>query len=241
MAFRIIQNFVSGFGVIVQDFFEQDKEGGAIPTSSLTRMDKPEAPTEQQASTAETVEEKSKEQTAPEPRGEGQEKQKAVVEPAVETHEKVEPSAPKGHNEQLEEEDDNDKDLQAAMYASMQAPRSPQADSGAQSSNPKGALSLQIEEDEALQQLSTLMNEHVDLESRPNPTIVQKLPAQSIHKVIKDLETKLNEIASQKTSDTTSKVRKIQEEPKQPETHRELAGPGQGTVQTPAVSQPSSL
>ena len=98
------------------------------------------------------------------------------------------------------------------MYASMQAPHSPQGDSGAQSSNLKGASTLQAEEDEALQQLSTLMTELVDLESKPNPTVVQRYRAQSINKVIQDLETKLNEIESQKMSAKASKVRKTQEE-----------------------------
>ena len=56
------------------------------------------------------------------------------------------------------------------------------------------------------------MNELVDLESRPNPTLVQRYRIQSIHNVVKDLEAKMNEIESQKMPAKVSKARKVQEE-----------------------------
>ena len=64
---RAIKKFVSTFGVVVMDFFEQDREGGIMPTSSLVNVDKPKDKETQKASTAEAVEEKSQEQAPPKP------------------------------------------------------------------------------------------------------------------------------------------------------------------------------
>ena len=102
-----------------------------IATSLLVKEDKPKDQEEPKASTAkQTIEEKPEEcATIPDPAVEESEK-KMSVESATETHEKDKPSAPKRRDEQLEKEDDNDKELQAALYASMQIPRSPQGDSG---------------------------------------------------------------------------------------------------------------
>ena len=56
------------------------------------------------------------------------------------------------------------------------------------------------------------MNELVVLESLPNPTLVQNYRARSIHKVIQDLENKLNEIESRQRLEKSAKARKVQEE-----------------------------
>ena len=57
------------------------------------------------------------------------------------------PSKPQKPPTQLEaegaaEEDDEDKDLQAAIQASIQAPSSPHPPTGAQGSEPKGPIDL---------------------------------------------------------------------------------------------------
>ena len=78
--------------------------------------------------------------------------------------------------------------MQAALLASRQAPTSPPKESGAQSSTPKGSIDLLIEEERITVQMSGLMTELVELQSRPEQTRVQKCRIQSIGSVIESLE-----------------------------------------------------
>ena len=137
--------------------------------------------------------------------------------PEVEPAETTRPSKPQKPPTQKEaeraaEEDDENEDLQAALQTSLKAPGSPQIPSGAQSSDPKGTSDLEQQESEMMSQLDTLMTELVKLDSLPNPTIVQKSRIRSIHKVISDLEIKLEEVVAQRSMEKPSKARKIQEE-----------------------------
>ena len=110
------------------------------------------------------------------------------------------------------EEDDDDKELQAAIHLSVQAPSSPHPPSGAQSSEPKGAIDLDQQESELLTQLDHLMEESLRLETLPNPTFRDQSRVRSITTVAKDIELKLNEIATQKEKQAaSSKVRRTQE------------------------------
>ena len=127
------------------------------------------------------------------------------------------PSKPEKPPAQLQIEttaqaDDDDKDLQAALQASFQAPSSPQPPSGAQSSEPKPATDLNQQESELLTQLDRLMEESLRLESLPVPTIRDQSRIRSIATVASDIEMKVSEIAAQREEQAASKVRKTQEE-----------------------------
>ena len=112
--------------------------------------------------------------------------------------------------EEAAEEDDEDKDLQAAIHASVQTPSSPHPPTGAQGSEPKGPVDLGQQESELLTQLDNLMEESVRLETLSKPTIMDRSRVRSIGTVMKDIEMKLNEISAQK-GQKAAKVRKLQE------------------------------
>ena len=107
--------------------------------------------------------------------------------------------------------DDEDKDFQAAVHASLQAPSSPQQQSGAQSSESKPTTDLDQQESEQLAQLDKLMAESLRLESLPNPSIMERSRIRSIETVAKDIEMKVSEIDAQRESQAASKIRKVQE------------------------------
>ena len=110
-------------------------------------------------------------------------------------------------------DDDEDKDLQAALQASIQSPSSPQPQSGAQSSEPKPATDLDQQESELLAQLDRLMEESLRLESLPNPSIMERSRIRSIATVASDIEVvKVSEVDAQRERQAASKVRKVQEE-----------------------------
>ena len=120
------------------------------------------------------------------------------------------PAQFQGH-EMAQVNDDEDKDLQAAVHASLQAPSSPQPQSGAQSSESKPTTDLDQQESELLGQLDRLMAESVRLESLPNPSVIDRSRIRSIATVAKDIEMKVNEIDVQRENQAASKARKIQE------------------------------
>ena len=109
--------------------------------------------------------------------------------------------------ERIAEEDDEDKDLQAAIQASIQAPSSPRPPSGAQSSEPKGAVDFDQQESDLLTQLDKLMEESVRLETLPNPTIREKSRVRSIETVMRDIEMKLEEISTKREEQASSKAK----------------------------------
>ena len=126
--------------------------------------------------------------------------------------------------EKAAEEDDQDKDLQAAIHASVQAPSSPHPPTGAQGSEPKGPVDLEQQESELLSQLDSLMEESVRLETISKPTFVDKSRVRSIGTVMKDIEMKLNEISTQK-EEQAAKVRKVQERSVPASTHEAKGAP----------------
>ena len=139
LALRTIKKFVSSLGAIVLQFFEQDKQGGVLPEAALVRSDKPQQVERAKSSTVILpVEDKPEEQVTISSSPQEPAAKAESVEQLASPPEKQKASVLKGHDEQQEKEDDEDKDLQAALHASMQAPRSPQIDSGPQSSKPKG-------------------------------------------------------------------------------------------------------
>ena len=93
----------------------------------------------------------------------------------------------------------------------MKAPSSPQRQSGAQGSHPKGSQDLEQQESDMLSQLDNLTMESVKLDTLPNPRIGQKARARSIQLVIQDLDMKLQELASQREARSSAKARKTQE------------------------------
>ena len=105
-------------------------------------------------------------------------------------------------------------DLQAAILASRQAPTSPSKDTGAQSSTPRGSAGLPDEEDRVVAQIRTLMTELVDLESRPQRTIMQNCRMHSIQQVLDNLQNELNEIESRKASLEQARPKKSEEKGK---------------------------
>ena len=149
------------------------------------------------------------------------------------------PSIQEEHGDTQESEDDENQDLQAALQASLKAPSSPQIPSGAQSSDPKGSSDLQQQESDMMTQMDTLMTELVILDSLPNPTIVQRSRARSIRNVIGNLETKLEEIESQRKLERSSKARKVQEEGAP--TTKSAASSTPDQPKTPVVEKPVIL
>ena len=77
-------------------------------------------------------------------------------------------------------EDDEDPAFQAAIQESMKAPRSPQLESGAQSSTPRPTMDLEQQESDLMTQLDKLMTESLRLETMTNPTIRDKSRLRSI-------------------------------------------------------------
>ena len=96
-------------------------------------------------------------------------------------------------------EDDEDPAFQAAIQESMKAPRSPQPESGAQSSTPRPTMDLEQQESDLMTQLDKLMTESLRLETMTNPTIRDKSRLRSIEGVTRGIEKQLEEIAQQRS------------------------------------------
>ena len=102
------------------------------------------------------------------------------------------PEGTKGVTHDDIEDDDQNTDLQAAIYASRQAPSTPPGASGSQSSTPGKVVSLDAREAKVLQQLNNLMEEQVDLQTRPEPNRMDKLRASAITKLMLRLQDELD-------------------------------------------------
>ena len=119
------------------------------------------------------------------------------------------PSQPQA--EVTTQEDDDNKDLQAALRESLKAPSSPQPESGAQSSTPKPLVDLDKRETEFMAQLDRLMEESVRLESLPNPTVRDRSRIRSVATVLDEVEKEIQEINAQKQAQSSKGSAKAQE------------------------------
>ena len=94
-------------------------------------------------------------------------------------------------------EQDEEADLNAAIHASLQAPTSPQAQSGAQSSASM-PTNLDDRESDLLIQLDKLSAEALRLEVITNPSIREKSRMRTIESVTQEVVKQLEEVAQQR-------------------------------------------
>ena len=104
---------------------------------------------------------------------------------------------------QIEHVQDEEADLNAAIHASLQAPTSPQIQSGAKSSTPM-PVDLDDRESELMTQLDKLSAEALRLEVITNPSIRDKSRMRTIEGVTEEVVKQLQEIAQQKLQLTSS-------------------------------------
>ena len=146
-ALHSIRNFIGSFGETIAEIFKQDP----------TNIPLPVVPAMGQA------EEQTPPPTTEESKDEGQ-PMSSFASMSKKPKQDEKPAAQSKDDD--EEDDDNEKDLQAAILTLRQAPTSLPKDSGAQSSTPRGSAGLPDEEDRVIAQITTLMTELVDLESK---------------------------------------------------------------------------
>ena len=206
-----IKNFIASFGVTVLSVFEQDRNQGTQPTPA-----KDQGKGKSKTLTTEQSADENKETPSFESTGvRSKDEDKPPSSPTAKESEKKEKALAPSKNDEAEEDDDNNPDMQAALLASRQAPTSPPGDSGAQSSTPKRTEGPAVEEERIVKQISNLMTELVDLETRPTTTTVEKCRMDSIHNVLDNLQSELQEIESQKLSAQTTTSQKVKEKDEQ--------------------------
>ena len=94
-------------------------------------------------------------------------------------------------------EQDEEADLNAAIHASLQAPTSPQVQSGAQSSTSMPA-NLDDRESDLMTQLDKLSAEALRLEVTTNPSIRDRSRMRTIETVTQEVVKQLEEVAQQR-------------------------------------------
>ena len=126
---------------------------------------------------------------------------------------KPEKPPPVSHSDPTQLEDDEELDVQAAIQESFKAPKSPQVQSGAQSSTPKPTTDLDQQESDLLTQLDKLSAEAMRLEAMTNPSIRDRSRMRSIEGVTEGIVKQSEEIERQRSkssppalSSQTSKV-----------------------------------
>ena len=159
---------------------------------------------------------KAKSEAVPEVKTEGQPKPPLTLTSWTRKLEFAPPSKPEKPPSQPQaevtaQEDDEDKDFQAALHESLKAPTSPQSESGAQSSTPKPLVDLEKRETELMAQLDRLMEESVRLESLPNPTVWDRSRIRSVATVLDEDEKEIQEIDAQKQAQSSKGLAKAQE------------------------------